>query len=164
MSDKDSTPSSEQAAVLSPHDRVKADSEKFLKETLAHEPTRKSAKRVFQTYIKVLKTLDIEGWKRFFDLQRNKEKPVEYLENAAVAAVHPADYAYVLLKRLQELDKAWWKRYGKRISYIFAVPLIGTATKYVVENWDTVWEILRGVLGLVLIAVLVTYWLSFRKR
>lgn len=50
------------------------------------------------------------------------------------------------------------------MSIIFGVPLIGTATKYAIENWDTVWEVVKGVFSFAIVAVLVTYWVSSRKR
>lgn len=78
----------------------------FLKVTLERPPTRRAAKKIYATFVESLHELDAEGWQRFFDLQRKQDKPVEHvMENHAVAAVHPADHAYCLLNRLQDVDK-----------------------------------------------------------
>ena len=64
MADKESRESNENSPPSA--------SEKFLKITEAHPPTRRTAKNVFFKYVEVLRSLDEEGWKRFFDLQRQE--------------------------------------------------------------------------------------------
>ena len=78
--------------------------------------------------------------------------------------MHPADHAYGLLKRLQELDKPWWKRYGKRLGFVFGLRIVGTSATWAIENWDTILGYVSTLFTFIIVATFLVYWLDYLRK
>lgn len=136
----------------------------FLQVAQQNPPQNPKAQVHYKHFIDCLQRLDVDGWKRFFALQETNEKPVPHvMDNPAVAAAFPADRAYLLLNKLQELDMPWWRRHGKKFLSIIALPAVGTAVKSIVDHWDKVIEVVGGLLSFMVVAAIVVSWMQLRK-
>lgn len=113
----------------------------FLETTKNTPPTKEKAKEKYSQYVDVLKELDDEDWSRFFKLIGEEIQPIKLAnEDKAVADAFLADKAYLLLKEIKKLDKAWWRRYWKVLlklgSWAVGLPVIGKVIEWILENWD----------------------------
>jgi hypothetical protein len=112
----------------------------FLNAEKAEPPTRKKAKAVWNKFIAILDSLvgDKDNQQRFLDLHEKKSKPISTVRPGSAAA-YPADHAFNLLERINELDRAWYRRYWGRILQLGGGGGVGAGIKWLVENFDPRW-------------------------